>query len=468
MRVAINCPKRLNNYIDPLEVMEKHGADALRFLMLSSPVMQGGDLLIDKECTMVKDISRLVINPIWNAYNFFASYADIHQIRAALCSIDTLDEQDSSYMDHYILLQCRQMILAIDNSFKNYKIQNGCKAFRKFIDILNNWYIRRNRDRFTAGKETAAYNILYTVLHYTSLAVSSLLPIISECIYQGLSCSDEVSVHLQSFPANEKFFDHLESVDIRGFSGAELLLAMDKVRSICNAALAIRNNAQIRTRQPLKKLVIICKEYSQDNNSFLRIIQDNELLDAIKGEVNVKAVEVVLEDWHHYAHLVPKINFPLLAKRLPHKVKEINMQIKQNNWQTKDGLVVLCNETLTKQECELTLEPKDKKNCFALSDSVILLDLNIDENLRLEGITRDLIRFIQETRKQAGFQINNKINLVIVSDFSILLSAVEKWSDDIKKFALVENIDVNIEYKDYFVYEYEIERHKVKIGVKKA
>jgi isoleucyl-tRNA synthetase len=278
-----------------------------------------------------------------------------------------------------------------------------------------------------------------------------------------------MSVHLQSFPANERFFDYLENIDIRGFAGAKLLLAMDKVRSICNAALAIRNNAQIRIRQPLKKLSIICKEYSQDNNSFLRIIQDNELLNAIKDEVNVKAVEIALEGWYSYANLVPKINFPLLAKRLPHKIKKINIQIRQNNWQqVKGDQVLVCNELLTKQECELVLEPKDKKNCFALSNSLILLDLNIDQDLRLEGIARDLIRFIQETRKQAGLQINNKINLVIVSDFDRLLSAAAKWSDDIKKSALVENIDINTNCKDHLTYEYEIENNKVTIGVKKV
>ena len=388
--------KRLNNYADPLELFKTYSADALRFLMLSAPIMRGQELLIDKEGKMVRDTLRLSIKPIWNAYNFFTLYANIDQIKAEF------DLSSSNLMDQYILAKAKLAIENIDQAMTNYDTISACQAVEGFFENLTNWYIRRNRNRFWKAEhdldKQSAYNSLYSVLHLMCRAVSPLLPMLSEEIYLGLvnqgNKTKEHSVHLADWPEVENMQNH-----------SELINNFDRVRNICSAALAIRSSENIRIRQPLAKISVLGQN----------ITHLEPFSDIIKDEINVK--EIIFSDQlKEQAILKLQINFPVIGKRLPTKVKEIIMANKSNSWKVNSqNLIEIANEVLTNDECKLILEPKEKKGSHALSsnDAMIIIDLDINEELQLEGLARDLVRFIQQARKDQNLNVTDRIELYV-------------------------------------------------------
>ena len=169
--------KRLNNYADPLELFDKYGSDALRVTMLSSNVVKGQELLIDKDGKMVFDSLRLFIKPIWNAYHFFCLYANLDGIKASY------DISSSNILDRYILSKLKIVVEKIENSMDQFDTVEAYAAITDFFEVLNNWYIRRSRSRFWKTQQDAdklsAYNTLYTCLEVMMKAMGSLLPLIS-------------------------------------------------------------------------------------------------------------------------------------------------------------------------------------------------------------------------------------------------------------------------------------------------
>lgn len=380
--------KRLNNYADPMELFAKYGADALRWTMLSSTVVKGQELLIDKDGKMVFETLRLHIKPIWNAYNFYIMYANADKIRGEI-SYDS-----KNLLDQYILSKLQIAINAIKTSMNIFDSVGAYNAISTFFEVLNNWYIRRSRVRFWDSEKTpdkqAAYNTLFTCLEHMCRAMSSLLPLISEAIYQGLLL--DTSVHLTSFP------------DILSLKHADsdLVKDMDKILEICQTGLFIRNTQNIRVRQPLKAITIVMKDHGN--------IQRFE--DLIKDELNIQSIEYA-SDLEKYASLKLSINFPVLGKRLPHKMKEIIGASKSGKWEAKEDKITVASEQLLQEEYSLVLEPFAKEGSAPLSsnDGLIILDTEITDELHLEGLARDVIRLIQQARKDAGFNVSDHIEM---------------------------------------------------------
>ncbi|NBO18074.1 MAG: isoleucine--tRNA ligase, partial [Proteobacteria bacterium] len=226
--------KRLKNYKDPLEVINQFGADALRWLMIASPVMRGQDLMVDPQGKFIRDVVRLAIKPIWNAYNFFCLYANADGIKAKF-STDSAD-----VMDRYILAKCRQSVVAIKAALDAYDTPSACEAVSVFFDVLNNWYIRRSKERFWSEEKTAdkqaAYDTLYTVLTTLCKAAAPLLPLTLEEIYRGLTGED--SVHLADFPViPAQAGIHGEMGSGLRRSDDDLVAQMECVQDVCNSAL---------------------------------------------------------------------------------------------------------------------------------------------------------------------------------------------------------------------------------------
>ncbi|MCP5378219.1 MAG: isoleucine--tRNA ligase [Rickettsiaceae bacterium] len=391
--------KRLNNYADPLELFDKYGADALRVTMLSSNVVRGQELLIDKDGKMVFDSLRLFVKPIWNAYHFFCLYANLDSVKAKY------DISSGNILDRYILSKLKIAVGRIENSMDQFDTVEAYAAITDFFEVLNNWYIRRSRSRFWKTEQDAdklsAYNTLYTCLEVMMKAMSSLLPLISENIYRSLTGG--TSVHLEDFP-------NVEEIKIE----ENLVRAMDQILDICNAALFIRSEENIRIRQPLSKLVIHLD--GVDRGTYDSYIKHFE--DLIKDEVNVKSI-IYQEDVKEYANLKLSINFPLLGKRLPEKMKEIIAATKSGNWYENGEKLFVSDIELLPEEYTLVMEPqKGIKGLKALSNSIgiVKLDLEITKELEEEGIARDLVRFIQQARKDAGFEVSDRIKLNIKSD----------------------------------------------------
>lgn len=436
--------KRLNNYADPLELFDKYGSDALRVTMLSSNVVKGQELLIDKDGKMVFDSLRLFIKPIWNAYHFFTIYANVDQIRAKI-------SYDQDYvLDRYILSKLKIAVTSIEEGMDRFDTQVAYEAISAFFEVLNNWYIRRSRNRFWKSEQDkdkiAAYDTLFTCLEVMTRAMSSLLPLISEHIYLGLTGgrANGLSVHLTEFPRLDEIkIDH------------DLTNVMDVVLDICSSALFIRSKENIRVRQPLQSLLIIT------TNSV--VFKDFEEL--IKDEINVKSI-TYSDELTNYADLKLSINFQVLGKRLPGKMKEIITASKQGKWESKAEKLIVAGEELLPEEFSLILEPKSLDGTKSLSNNkgMISLDLKMTEELAREGIARDLIRSIQQARKDAGFEVSDRIKLHItsVSDLSKVLT---EYASFIEEQTLAE---MSEGFKADFVAKAEIEDMDVQIHVKKV
>ncbi|WP_265024887.1 isoleucine--tRNA ligase [Wolbachia endosymbiont (group B) of Protocalliphora azurea] len=429
--------KRLNNYADPMEVFDKYGSDALRFLMLSGSIVCGGNLLLDKEGNLVRDVLKNVIKPIWNSYHFFTMYANADGIKAEIC------QDYQSTIDRYMISKCFEAVEGIQASMNNYNSQEACKILTDFFEVLNNWYIRRSRERFWKNDldqdKTDAYNVLYTVFYYILRAAAPLLPLITETIWQGLEYK-ETSVHLADFPQSDRY-------------DSELIAKMDLVREICNSALSIRNTFNIRIRQPLGSMTI----YHRSSCDFL----ENEYQEIIRDEVNVKELEIVSE-LKEVASLELKLNFPLLGKKIPDKIKKLVQYVKEEKWkQIENEQIFLGDETenytIEKGEYELLLKANSEySSVFDDNKGVVILSTELNDELILEGLARDVVRLIQETRKQADFHISDRIRVIIKAEDEKVKEAINRWDEYIKEQTLALSLDTNKEIEaDFYSKEYQ-------------
>ena len=388
--------KRLNNYADPKDIFTQFGADALRWFMIASPVMRGSELYIDKEGKFIRDVVRLAIKPIWNAYNFFCLYANADGVRARYKT------QSSDLMDRYILSKCRHAVETIAKALDAYDTPSATEAVTQFFELLNNWYIRRSKERFwkelVDADKQSAYDTLYTVMHIMARAAAPLLPLTLERIYTALT--DESSVHLADYP------------DVSDIAEESLLMReMDFVRDVCNAALSVRSKQNIRVRQPLKEVRIVAgwERLAQLLAPFEPIIQD---------EINAKQITYndSKDDLITYSDFKLQIHFPVLGKRLPDKIKQIIPASKKGDWKPlPDGRIKIAGEILGADEFTLQLEPKPdlkgRAQALSTNDALVILDTEVTDELRNEGYARDLVRLIQQARKDAGLRVTDRIHL---------------------------------------------------------
>jgi len=392
--------KRLKNYKDPKWVFDTFGADALRWLMLASPVMRGLDLSVDPEGKFIRDVVRLAIKPIWNAYNFFCLYANADGMKASLLLEDGKWRVPENGMDRYILSKLALTMGSVQVSLDAYDTPSATATILEFFEALNNWYIRRSKPRFWKsekdGDKQMAYDTLYTALHIMLRIAAPLLPLVTDEMFAGLTGEAKASVHLTDWP---------DCDNVSSILNAEIVEAMDRVRDICNAALGIRSARNLRVRLPLAKLTLVTQSQGFDA-AYTAIIQE---------EVNVKEV-AVSKHFDEVAALKLQINFPLLGKRLPDKIKKIIPAAKRGDWKRIDGgRVAVDGEQLEPGEFTVLLEPKEKykqsAQALPTNDALVILDTVVTPELQAEGYARDLVRLIQQARKDAGLQMTDRINL---------------------------------------------------------
>ncbi|ABV75226.1 isoleucyl-tRNA synthetase [Rickettsia akari str. Hartford] len=473
--------KRLNNYADPLELFDQYGSDALRVTMLSSNIVKGQELLIDKDGKMVFDTLRLFIKPIWSSYHFFTMYANADSLKGEISFAS------ENVLDVYILSKLKIAVSKIEESLDNFDTQTAYHAVLEFFEVLNNWYIRRSRARFWKSEKDTdkqnAYNTLYSCLKTMAIAMSALVPMISEAIYKGLChCeetstlssrdliagssksinnlnpvvkprdytpsvhhNDQISVHLCNYPTLSDFeINH------------ELVATMDNVLDICSNSLFIRSTKNIRVRQPLASITIISK-HNNDLKAFENLIKD---------EINVKSV-IYCDDLENYASKKLSINFPMLGKRLPAKMKEIIAASKKGDWKAIAGGLTICGETLNNEEYKLILEPYSHIKgaaSFENNSSLLILDLELTAELIEEGYARDIVRFIQQARKDAGFSITDRILIEIISEFD-LSEIIYNYGDFITEQTLGE---FSKNFTPDYVSKVELEDHPIQLKIKKS
>jgi isoleucyl-tRNA synthetase/RimJ/RimL family protein N-acetyltransferase len=390
--------KKLKNYANPMELFDIYGSDAMRWFMMSSTIMRGNELFLDAEGAFIRDAVRLYIKPLWNAYHFFCLYANADGVKAEF------DLSSKNLMDKYILAKLEECVSAVEHSLGEYDTPLACANITAFLEVLNNWYIRRNKSRFWGeavdSDKINAYNTLYSVLHVLCRLCAPLLPQVTEAMFAGLTnkgvFAQDKSVHLQDFP--KELQQHSENTT--------LIQAMDRVQDICNTAHAVRNEVNIRIRQPLATLTVYGANIKASEDYFKSLIAD---------ETNVKQV-IFSDDLESVAKRNLKINFPILGKRLPTKMKTITAAARSGDWAMQGGNAHIDGEVLQPHEFEFTLESTLKERAvraMAGNDGLVVLDTNITESLQQEGIARDVVRLIQQSRKDAGLDVADRITLNI-------------------------------------------------------
>jgi isoleucyl-tRNA synthetase len=435
--------KRLKNYPDPMKVFGEYGADALRWFMMSSPVMRGSEMYIDKEGKFIRDSVRLYIKPIWNAYNFFTLYANADSVQAKL-SFDS-----ANGMDRYILSKLTHAVGQVKASLDAYDTPGACQAVTALFEDLNNWYIRRNKERFWSAEHNAdkqaAYDTLFTVLHVMSRTIAPLLPLVSDEIYKGLT--GEESVHLTDFPA----LDYAED--------KALTSSMDFVREVCNAALAVRNKQNIRVRQPLSKLTIVADGRAEAQ----------ALFDIIKDEINVKEVSLDgnAADLKQFAEIKAQVNLPVVGKKLGPAVKAVMGAARNGEWKQVGDTLELAGVTLQKGEYSIMLEPKpeykDSAQALGSNDALVILDLTVTPELEAEGIARDVVRMIQQSRKDADLDVSAHIALTLELP-DAAAQAVKHHADYIREQVLADSLHIGSAGNAAHRFENTLDEQKVVIA----
>ena len=410
--------KKLGNYSEPSEFFNKYGSDSFRWLLLSGPLLKGEVAYISKDGEELAKTARKSLVPLYNAYHFFTLYANADGIRAGY----NLDSPD--LLDRYIIAKLAELKAIAAKSLDAYDIATFCFYVERFLDILNNWYIRLSRERFWGtgvDKEVQerAFGTLYSVLVDLCALVAPLMPFTAEYIYGNLAGG--ASVHLESYPLAPADYD-------KG-----LIEAMDLVQLVCSAAKTAREDAGIRNRQPLPSMTV-----ASSKSEMLRPYSG-----IIAAECNVKSAGFAA-DIERFANRILYIYTPIVGRRLGPALKDIQAAARAGEYSIENGICRIAGHALDPGEYEIKVEVKEgfKGRATADNSAVVLLDTLITPELETEGIMRDFMRAVQESRKKAGFEVSDRINLSYFSDTRSVLDGIGGYEDTIKSTTLATSLEL--------------------------
>lgn len=377
--------KSLRNYPDPMAVFDSHGADAMRWYLLSSPILRGGDFSVTE--VGMRDTVRQVLLPMWNSYYFLSLYANAEN------KSGTVRTDSTNVLDRYVLAKLADTIDSVTSSMDTYDLFAACGTIRNFLDVLTNWYIRRSRDRFWAGEQDAI-DTLHTVLDYLTKISAPLLPMISDEISQGLNAGS--SVHLADWPTA----DGLPR-------DASLVASMDLVRDVCSSALSVRKAHGRRVRLPLQSLTV-ASELSESLADFLDIVRDEVNIRDVILTTDVAAVA------SHELQVVPSVVGPRLGKN----TQKVIGAVKKGEWEQRGDVIVVAGEELQPGEYALKLVTTEGTASASLSNGagVVLLNTDVTPELAAEGLARDVVRAVQQARRSADLNVSDRIVLTIGAD----------------------------------------------------
>jgi isoleucyl-tRNA synthetase len=425
--------KSLRNYPDVYEVFDTYGSDAMRWMLMSSPVLRGGDMPVTEGA--IRDSVRQVLLPLWNVWYFFSLYANAsgHEARFRTDSTDLLDR--------YVLAKTNELVADTTRQLDEYDISGAAASVRSFLDALTNWYVRRSRDRFWAG-DADAFDTLATVLETLSRVMAPLAPLTAEEIWRGLT--GERSVHLTDWPVASDFpADH------------ELVASMDAIRNVASAALSLRKAKGLRVRLPLARLAVATPAAA--SLAPLKAL--------LEDEVNVKAVDLT-SDVASYSRQVLTVVPRVLGPRVGKQVQQVIKAVKAGDWELVDGHPVAAGVMLQEGEYELKLVASDVENSAPLPDDagVVVLDTTVTPELAAEGLARDVIRVVQQARRDAGLDVSDRIALTIGASEAVV-DAVRTHRD----FVAAETLATSIAFGDGGSFTGEVgDGEPVTVGVTRA
>jgi isoleucyl-tRNA synthetase/broad specificity phosphatase PhoE len=392
--------KRLKNYPEPLEIVEKYGADSVRFALMNSPAVRGEDLRFSAK--LVEETLRNVLLPLWNTYVFFVTYANAAKWEP------TASRRTSSHpLDVWIRTETQDLVNRMTEQLEDYDLSATCSELYETIDALTNWYVRLSRRRF-AGKsgmhesttemmdrtddQDAALHTLYDVLLTLCQLLAPFCPFITEAMYQNLVAEEHGSVHLTNWPESKK----LKKAEL------ELLKKTRLLRKIVSLGLSLRSEKKVKIRQPLAKATVAVPPSMdvQFSGPEMQLLQE---------ELNVKLIELV-DDPGTLADAFAQVDARKVGPRLGGRVQEIIQAGKRGEFtQNDDGTITILNETLSDDEAKVVYRGKEGEDVAADHGIVVSMDLTVTEDLKKEGLARDLIRAIQQLRKEKNFEMQDKV-----------------------------------------------------------
>ncbi|MEW6974885.1 isoleucine--tRNA ligase [Trueperella pyogenes] len=387
--------KSLRNYPDPMEMYNKYGSDAVRWMLMSSPVLRGGNLVVSEES--IREAMRHVILPLWNAWYFFALYAGTCNkgegyVASPINVHDAAVLADLDVMDRYLLARTKLVADAVRTHLDDLDIPAATQEVRGFIDLLTNWYVRTSRDRFW-NEDKVAFDTLYTALEALMRVAAPLLPLVAEEIWRGLT--GERSVHMTDWP---NWPAHV--VD------EGLVQVMDEVRDVVSHAHSLRKANSLRVRQPLRSLTVVT---GLDLAPFASLIA---------SEVNVKEVKIQTAE---ESGLEVRKELTVLPRELDPSVRRFTSALfkaaREGAWVLEGGRARMLIDP------EIVLEPGQFEATTAVeaaagsvaevldSGAFVVLDTVLDEALEAEGYARDVVRVVQDQRKADGLHVADRIRL---------------------------------------------------------
>ena len=427
---GIKMSKHKGNVVDPWSVLDKQGADAVRwyFYTNSSPWIPSrfyGEA--------VSEVQRKFLGTLFNTYSFYVLYAEIDKFNPTEYK---LSDCNLSVMDKWILSAMNTLIKFVDDSLENYKITEAAREIGDFVDKLSNWYVRRCRERYWGSEMTedkkAAYMTLYTVLESTARLVAPFVPFIAEEIYRNIVCSVDASapesVHLTSFPTADE--NYIDSALERGMAIAEEAAVLGR---------AARNAASVKNRQPLNEILLCGEHVGELSEDMLAIIRD---------ELNVKRIEYVADAGDYVSYSV-KPQLKTLGPKYGAKLGKIRAYLTENPEKVVSGLRGADEYSFTVDGEEIALGKDDvlitvlNKEGYSVQSGggiTVILDVTLTPELIEEGYMREIVSKVQTMRKDSGFEVTDHIALYYDGDAEIE-AVIEKYKDEIAGDVLADRVE---------------------------
>lgn len=450
--------KRLGNAVDPFGAIEKYGSDPLRWYMMTNSA-PWDNLKFDEEG--VEEISRKFFGTLYNTYSFFALYANVDGFTYSEPDVPAMERQE---IDRWILSLLNTLTLEVRNALEDYEPTRAGRAIQEFVtENLSNWYVRLNRKRFWAGKmdkdKLSAYQTLYTCLETVSLLMAPIAPFYSDRIFRDLNAVTKrfnaESVHLATFPEyNEKFVDK------------KLEEQMELAQKLTSLTLALRKKADIKVRQPLSHIMIPTTVQNIKEN--LKSVED-----LIKAEVNVKEIKTV-EDSDSILVKRIKPDFKKLGPKCGKAMKSVAATLQTLPQEEirkfeNEGSYTLCidGSQINISTTDVEIFSEDIPGWLVANDGnlTIALDITVTEELKQEGLARELVNRIQNMRKSGGLNIIDKINIYISADAEYR-KAIEIFDEYIRQQVLGLNISLTDDLSE--AQEWDIDGKKIRVKIAKA
>jgi len=426
--------KSLKNYPDPTHVIDAFGADALRAYLINSPVVRADPLRFSEEG--VREVVRTVLFPWWNAYSFFATYAEADGITDAdLAAAPAV--ADRPEIDRWILSVLQTLISTVNREMEAYRLFAVTPPIIGFVEHLTNWYIRRSRRRFWSHRggaderdKLAAFATLYQVLATFSAVAAPLLPFMAEDIYQRLVRPEETgaaaSVHLLDYPEADVTLvdEHLES-------------DMATIRTIVNLGRALRKRNEIRVRQPLGTVTIVTRDLPLQS-----AVRRHAAL--IADELNVHEVDIGSEE-SDLVELSAKADFKRLGPRFGKDTKAVAAAVADLDDATvakilEGGTVTILGSVLTADDIVVTRTPRGGVIVASEGPLTVALDTRLTEDLAVEGMARELVNRIQTLRRSEGLSVTDRVDVRWASTSEAIATAFDRYGMFISGEVLASSI----------------------------